>query len=105
MTQDEGKRERRHPDAVAYPEGLGEEGAAVVRPYGGGHARYWIKGGEVRDLDIAEDSPPQALPAAVPSEFGPLLPRLAADPASGVPDLDGVERALRDAAPAAALRR
>ena len=78
MTQDEGKRECRHPDAVAYPDGLGEEGAAMVRPYGGGHVRYWIKGGEVRDLDVAEDSPPEALPAAVSAEFGPVLPRLAA---------------------------
>ena len=85
MTRDGGKRERRHPDAVAYPEGFGEEGAAVVPPYGGG---------EVRDLDVAEDGPPEALPAAVPSEFGPLLPRLAADLASDVPDLEGVERAL-----------
>ena len=33
---------------------------------------------------------------AVPAEFGPLLPRLAADLASGAPDLDAVERALRD---------
>ena len=36
--------------------------------------------------------------AAVPSEFGPQPPKPAAALASGVPDLDGVERALRDAA-------
>ena len=97
MAQDEGKREHRHPDAVAYLEGLGEEGAAVVRPYEGGHVRYWIEGGEVRSLDVADDVPPEELVAAVSAEIGPLLPRLAADLASGVPDLDGVERALRDA--------
>ena len=31
MTRDEGKREHRHPDAVAYPEGL-TEGEAAVHP-------------------------------------------------------------------------
>jgi hypothetical protein len=98
MTQDDGKRVHRHPDAVAYLEGLGEEGAAMVRPYEGGHTRYWIEGGEVRSLDVAEDGPLPALLAAVSAEFGPQMPRLAAELASGVPDLDGVERALRDAA-------
>ena len=43
MTQDEGKRECRHPDAVAYLEGLGEEGAAMVRPYEGGQVRYRVR--------------------------------------------------------------
>ena len=33
MMRDDGKRVHRHPDAVAYLEGLGEEGAAMVRPY------------------------------------------------------------------------
>ena len=98
MTQDEEKRVHRHPDAVAYLEGLDEEGASVVRPYEGGHVRYWIEGGEVRSLEVAEDGPLPALLAAVSAEFGPQLPRLASDLASGVPDLDGVERALRDAA-------
>jgi len=41
MTGSEGSRVHRHPDAVAYLEGLGEEGATVVRPHGGGHTRYW----------------------------------------------------------------
>ena len=97
MAHDEGDRGHRHPDAVAYLEGLGEEGAAMVRPYEGGHTRYWLEGGEVRSLDIAEDGPLPALLEAVSAEFGPQLPKLAADLASGVPDLDGVERALRDA--------
>ena len=38
MTQDKGKEAHRHPDAVAYLEGVGEEGASVVRPYEGGGA-------------------------------------------------------------------
>lgn len=97
MTQDDGKRVHRHPDAVAYLEGLDEEGASVVRPYEGGHTRYWIEGGEVRSLDVADDGPLPALLAAVSTEFGPQMPRLASELASGVPDLDGVERALRDA--------
>lgn len=97
MMRDDGKRVHRHPDAVAYLEGLGEEGAAMVRPYKGGYTRYWIEGGEVRRLDVAADGPLSALLAAGSSEFGPQMPRLALDLASGVPDLDGVERALRDA--------
>ncbi len=98
MTQDEGKRVHRHPDAVAYLEGLGEEGASMVRPHEGGRVRHWIEGGEVRSLEIAEDGPLPALLEAVSAEFGPQPPKLAADLASGVPELDGVGRALRDAA-------
>ncbi|MCY3672297.1 MAG: ISKra4 family transposase [Alphaproteobacteria bacterium] len=97
MTQDDGNQVPRHPDAVAYLEGLGEEGAAVVRTREGGYTRYWLQDGEVRSLDVSEDRPLEALLAAVSAEFGPQLPKLAADLASGVPDLDGVERALRDA--------
>ncbi len=96
MTGDGGKRFHRHPDAVACLEGLDEEGAAVVRAYEGGPTRYWIEGGEVRSRDVAGDGAPEALLAALSVEFGPRLPRLAADLASGVPDLDAVERALRD---------
>ena len=97
MAHGEGDRGHRHPDAAAYLEGLGEEGAAMVRPYEGGHTRYWLEDGEVRSLDIAGDGPLPALLKAVSAELGSQLPRLAADLASGVPDLDGVERALRDA--------
>ena len=97
----------RHPDTVAYLEGLGEEGAAVLREHEGGYTRYWLEGGEVRSCDITEDELPlagfrpdggplSALLGAVSAEFGPQLPRLAADLASGVPDLDSVERVLRD---------
>ncbi len=96
MTQDAGDQGHRHPDAVAYLEGLAEEDAAVVRRHEGGHTRHWIEGGEVRNLEVAEDGPLPALLEAVSAEFGPQLPKLAADLASGVPDLDGVERALRD---------
>ncbi len=111
MTQDEGKREHRHPDAVTYLEGLTESEAAVhppvIREDGDGFVQYCLEGGEVRSRDITKDDLPlagfrpdggplQALLGAVSAEFGPQLPRLAADLASGVPDLDGVERALRD---------
>jgi len=112
MTGDAGNRGHRHPDAVAYLESLTEDGAAVhppvVRRHGQGFTRYWLEGGEVRSRDIGRDGltlaglrpdggPLPALPAAVSSEFGPQLPRLAADLASGAPDLDGGGRALRDA--------
>jgi len=53
MTGGEGSGVHRHPDAVAYPEGLGEEGAAMVRPYEGGHTRCWVEGGEVRSRHVA----------------------------------------------------
>ena len=89
MTRKEGSDAHRHPDAVAYPEGLGEEGAAVVRPYEGGHTRYRVEGGEVRSRDVAGDGLEHDIAGAVPAEFGPPLPRLAADLASGAPDLDG----------------
>ncbi len=111
MTRNDGTHEHRHPDAVAYLEGLTEGEAAVhpplVRAHDGGFTRYWIEGGAVRSRDIGRDELPlaglrpdggplPALLAAVSAEFGPRLPRLAADLASGAPDLDGVERALRD---------
>ena len=101
MTRDEGNRAHRHPDAVAYLESLTEDEAAVhppvVRRHGEGFTRYWLEGGEVRSRDVVGDGAPEALLEAVSAEFGPPLPRLAADLASGAPDLDAVERALRDA--------
>ncbi len=62
---------------------------------------------EVRSCDFTDDELPLAgfrpvggpLPAllgAVSAEFGPQLPKLAAELASGAPDLDSVERVLRD---------
>ena len=96
MTQGKDDQVHRHPDAVAYLEDLGQEGAAMERPYEGGHVRYWMEGGEVRSLDVAEDGPLPALLATMSAEFGRRLPQLAADLASDVPDLGGVERALRD---------
>ena len=101
MTQDDGTHEHRHPDTVAYLEGLTESEAAVhppmIREHGEGFTRHWLQDGEVRSLDVSEDRALAALLAAVSAEFGPRLPKLAADLASGVPDLDGVERAPRDA--------
>ncbi|MDE0521188.1 MAG: hypothetical protein OXH79_04450 [Boseongicola sp.] len=111
MTQDDGNQEHRHPDTVAYLNSLTESEAAVhppvIREHGGGFTQYWLEDGEVRSRDITKDELPlagfrpdggplPALLAAVSAEFGPQLPKLAADLASGVPDLDGVERALRD---------
>ncbi len=72
-----------------------------------GYTRYCLEGGGVRDCDITEGELPlegfgpvggplSALLGAVLAEFGPQLPKLAADLASGAPDLDSVERVLRD---------
>ena len=107
MAKVKGNRGHEHPDAVAYLEDQGKEGAAVLHPHEGGYTRYWLEGGEVRSCDFAEGELPLAgfgpvggpLPAlhgAVQAEFGPQLPKLAADLASGAPDLDSVERVLRD---------
>ncbi len=107
MAKVKGNRGHGHPDTVAYLEGLGEEGAAVLRVHEGGYTRYWLEGGEVRSCDFTEGELPLAgfgpvggpLPAllgAVQAEFGPQLPKLAADLASGDPDLDCAERVLRD---------
>ncbi len=85
MKRKEGSDAHRHPDAVEYPEGPGGEGAAMVRPYEGGHTRYRVERGGVRSRDVAGDGTPEALPEAVPAESGPRLPRLAADLASGAP--------------------
>ncbi len=90
--ESEGSRVHRHPDAADCPEGLPEDEAAVhpppVRRHADGLTRCWIEDGQVRSRDVAGDGTPDALPG-----------RLAAGPGSGAPDLDGVERALRDASP------
>ena len=107
MSQGKRNHGHRHPDTVAHLEGLGEEGAAVLREHEGGYTRYWLEDGEVRSRDITDAELPLAgfgpvggpLPAllgAVSAEFGPRLPKLAAELASGAPDLDSVERVLRD---------
>ena len=79
MTRDEGKRAHRHPDAVAYLEGLTEGEAAVhppvVREHGGGFTRYWIEGGEVRSRDVGRDELPLA---GLRPDGGPLPALLAA---------------------------
>ena len=108
MAKVKGNHGHGHSDAVAFLEGLGQEGAKVeLREHEGGYTRYWLEGGEVRSCDITEGELPLAgsgpvggpLPAlhgAVQAEFGPQLPKLAADLASGAPDLDSEERVLRD---------
>ena len=64
MTRDEGNHGHRHPDAVAYLEGLTEGDAAVhppvVREHDGGFAQCWLEGGEVRSRDITEEELPLA---------------------------------------------
>ena len=64
MVQDDETRDHRHPDAVAYLEGLGEESVAMVRAREGGYTRYWLQDGEVRSLEVSEDRPLEALLAA-----------------------------------------
>ncbi|MDE0520865.1 MAG: hypothetical protein OXH79_02795 [Boseongicola sp.] len=87
MAHGKGDHGHRHPDAVACPEGLGEEGAAVVRTRAGGYVRHWLQDGEVRSLDVPEERLLEALLEAVSAEFGPQPPGLAADLASDAPGL------------------
>ena len=113
MTQDTRKRVHRHPDAVAYLEGLPEQEADVlpplVRMYDGGFTQYWMEGGKVRSRDITDEDLPlaglrpdsgplAALLASVSGEFGPQFSQLAAELSSPVPDFDAVELALRGSA-------
>ena len=64
MTQDKGKEAHRHPDTVAYLEGLTENEAAAhppaIRGHGEGFVQYWLEGGEVRSRDITKDDLPLA---------------------------------------------
>ena len=60
MAKVKGNRGHGHSDTVAYLEGLGEEGAAVLRAREGGYTRYWLEGDEVRSCDITEDELPLA---------------------------------------------
>ena len=60
MAKVKGNRGHRHPNTVAYLEGLGEEGAEVHHPHEGGYTRYWLEGGEVRSCDITEGELPPA---------------------------------------------
>ena len=113
MTQDTRKRVHRHPDAVAYLEGLPEQEADVlpplVRMYDGGFTQYWMEGGKVQSRDITDEDLPlaglrpdsgplAALLASVSGEFGPQFSRLAAELSSPVPDFDAVELAVRGSA-------
>ncbi len=83
--ESEGSRVHRHPDAADCPEGLPEDEAAAhpppVRRHAGGFTRCWIEGGGgERGAQPRRRGGRHAGGAAgaVPSEFGPLLPRLAA---------------------------
>lgn len=83
----------RHPGAVAYLKG--PSGAApplLVREHG--YVRQWLESGGVRDLGVADDG---SLTVSLQVELGLPLSKLAADLASGVPDLDAVEWLLCDA--------
>ena len=87
MTQDKGKRERRHPDTVGCPEGL-TEGAAAVRPPavredGDGFVQYWLEGGEAPSRGTTEnglplaEGPSSSLPPPECGECGkPFLGRI-----------------------------
>ena len=109
MTRDEGNRAHRHPDAVAYLEGLTEDEAAahppLVRAHDGGFTRYRVEGGEVRSRDVAGDGLEHDIAGAVPAEFGPLLPRLAADPGRRAPPTWTAWNGRSGTAPSAAARR
>ncbi len=116
MTRDEGNRAHRHPDAVACLEGLTESEAAVhpplVRRHGEGLTRHWPggrRGAQPRHRAgrAADGGPPPGRVARSAAWGGPGGVRSAAAAAgggpgqSGAPDLDAVERALRDASAAA----
>ena len=85
----------------------------IIREHDGGITRCWLEDGEVRSRDIAAADlrePGGGLPAletllaATRERFGDLLPRLAAEAGRPGPDLDGIERALRDSSHAGARR-
>ena len=93
----------RHPDAAAYLKGLSGEEASVhpplVRRHGDGFVQYWIEGGEVRCREAGSGpSVLQSLLDSVRGNFGGLLPRLEREAGGPAPDLDSIERALRDGA-------
>ena len=99
------KQEFRHPDTVAYLQGLADEEAAkhspIVRESGGIVTQYWRDGGSVRCREVeAGDEPAsemEALLAAVEAEFGRSLPRLRAElRGDGVPDLDALETSIHE---------
>ena len=106
------RREFRHPDTVAYLRSLSADEAAVqpplVRKHAEGFTRYWLEDdGEVRCRDITAAELPQpggglsaleTLLSATRDLFGDLLPQLAAEVGRPGPDLDSIERALRDGA-------
>ena len=98
--------EFRHPNTVAYLQGLTDEEAAkhppVVREAGGVFTEYWREGGRVRCREVGEPSrvgAPEmgALLAAAEAAFGRSLPRMRAELRGGrVPDLDALETTVRD---------
>ena len=97
----------RHPKIVSYFEGLSAAEAEghppIVLERDGGHMRYWLEDGKVRSCEVIEPGrAPEGPPGLAPvlerarAEFGELLPRAAKDLDSAAPDLDAVERAVRD---------
>lgn len=99
--------EAAHPETVRYLESLSPEAAAehapVVRRHTGGFTRYWVEDGSVRSCETGDPGRPveaglDPLLKRMRSEFGRLLPRAAADLAGEAPDLDAIERSIRDGA-------
>ena len=96
----------RHPRIVGYLESLNAEEAAVHPPIileqDGVCMRYWLEGGRVRSCEVggpAASEDPSGLVSVLErarAEFGALLPRAAKDLDGEVPDLDAIERAVRD---------
>ena len=96
-----------HPDTAAYLRGLTDEEAAkhppIVRERDGVYMQYWRVGRRVRCCEVEAPGGPAsgsgalaALMRSTESEFGRLLPLLAAELRSGgVPDLDAIETAVR----------
>ena len=88
--------EFRHPNTVAYLQGLTDEEAAehppVIRKAGGVCMEYWREGGRVRCREVGEPSRVgapelEALLAAAGAAFGRSLPRMRAELRGGrIPD-------------------
>ena len=100
--------EFRHPDTVAYLQGLTDEEAAkhspIVRERDGVLTQYWRVGRRVRCREVEASGDPASgtgaldvLMRSAASEFGRSLPLLAAElRGGGVPDLDAIETLVRD---------
>ncbi len=102
-----------HPDTVAYLWSLTEVETLRFLPmflgHEGGFTKYWLEDVEVRWCDIPAGELPQSggssgdrmsaletLLLATRERFGDLLEMLATEVVRPVPDLDSIERAIRD---------